>query len=95
VSYVVIRSWSGQGASALFDLLVQRESEVKDLISGVPGFVSYAAIRTSDGGTTVTICQDKAGTDESTRRAAQWVKDNSTETVQPPVITEGEAFIQF
>jgi hypothetical protein len=95
VSYVVIRSYSGQGASALFDVIEQRESEVKDIIGGVPGFISYAAIRTSDGGTTATICEDKTGTDESTRRAAQWVKDNATETVQPPVITEGEAFIQF
>ena len=25
---------------------------------------------------TVTICQDKAGTDESSRRAADWVKEN-------------------
>ena len=51
MSYVVIRSWSGQRGSALFDLLVKRESKVKDLISEVPGFVSYAAICTSDGGT--------------------------------------------
>ena len=49
--YVVIRSYSG-GASELFDLLAQREEEVKELISGVPGFVSYAAFPTDDGGRT-------------------------------------------
>jgi hypothetical protein len=63
--YVVIRSYSGQGGSDLMDLLEQREEDVKELISGVPGFVSYAAFRTEDGGRTVTACQDKAGTDES------------------------------
>ena len=43
--YVAIRNYSGQGASELFDRLEQREGEVKNLISGVPGFVSYAAVR--------------------------------------------------
>ena len=49
---------------------------MKRLISGVRGFVSYAAVRSGDGGMTVTVCQDKAGTDESSRRAAGWVKEN-------------------
>src|SRR5919198_699360 len=48
--YVVVRSYSGQGASELFDLLGQREEDVKELISGVPGFVRYAAFRSGDGG---------------------------------------------
>ena len=93
--HVVIRSYSGQGASELFDLLGQREEEVKDLISGVPGFVSYSAFRSGDGGMTVTICQDKAGTDESSRRAAEWVKENVNTTVDPPAITEGSTVLQF
>jgi hypothetical protein len=33
--HVVIRSYSGQGASELFDLLGQREEDVKSIISGV------------------------------------------------------------
>ena len=93
--YVVVRSYSGQGASELFDLLGQREEDVKSLISGVPGFVSYAALRSGDGGMTVTICQDKVGTDESSKRAAGWVKENVSGTVSPPVITEGSTILQF
>ena len=93
--HVVIRSYSGQGASELFALLGQREEDVKTLISGVPGFVSYAALRTEGGGTTVTVCQDKAGTDESSRRAAEWVKENVSATVEPPAITQGSAVLQF
>ena len=93
--YVVIRSYSGQGASELFDLLGQREEDVKELISGVPGFVSYAALRTEDGGRTVTACQDKAGTDESSRRAAGWVEENVTAPVDPPEIAEGGTVLQF
>ena len=93
--YVVVRNYSGQGASALFDVLSQREDDVKAVISGVPGFVSYAAFRSGRGGMTVTVCEDKTGTDESSRRAAEWVKDNVSTTVDPPAITEGSTVLQF
>ena len=93
--YVVVRSYSEQGASALFDVMGQREEDVKALISGVPGFVSYAAFRSGGGGMTVTVCQEKAGTDESSRRAAEWVKENVSTTVDPPAITEGSTVLQF
>ena len=93
--YAVVRSYSGQGAAELFDLLGQREEDVKALISGVPGFVSYVAARSGDGGVTVTVCEEKAGTDESSRRAAEWVKENLGTTTNPPAITEGDAVLQF
>jgi hypothetical protein len=93
--YAVVRTYSGQGASELFDLLGQREEDVKALISGVPGFVSYAAVRTGDGGMTVTLCQDQEGTDESSRRAAEWVRENLTATANPPTMTEGNTVLQF
>ena len=93
--HVVVRSYSGEGASELFDLIAQRGDEVKEIISGVPGFVTYAAARADGGGMTVTVCQDKDGTDESSRRAADWVRDNATSSVNPPEITEGETVLQF
>jgi hypothetical protein len=91
--YVVVRSYSV--ASELFDLLGQRGEDVKDLIGGVPGFVSYAAFRSGDGGSTVTVCLDKDGTDESSRRAAEWVRENVSTTGNPPVITEGSTVLHF
>ena len=93
--YAVVRSYSGEGSSELFDQLEQRNDEVEDLIGGVPGFVSYTAFRSSEGGITVTVCQDKAGTDESSRRAAEWVKENIGATSNPPVITEGGTVVYF
>jgi hypothetical protein len=68
---------------------------VKGLIRGVPGFIDYAAVRNGDGGVTVTVCEDKAGTDESSRRAAEWVKENVRATANPPAITEGTTVLQF
>jgi hypothetical protein len=93
--YAVVRTYSGEGASELLDLLGRREDDVKALISGVPGFVNYAAVRSGDGGVTVTVCQDKAGTDESSRRAAEWVKENVSATANPPAITEGDTVLAF
>lgn len=93
--YVVVRTYSGQGSSELFDAMEQREEDVKELISGVPGFISYGAFRSADGIKTVTACQDKAGTDESSNRAAGWVKENVSASVDPPEISEGTTFIQF
>jgi hypothetical protein len=94
--HVVVRSYSGQGASDLFEAMEQRVGEVRELISGVPGFVSYAAFRSDGGVTTVTVCNDKTGTDESSSRAAAWIKENvSGASVDPPELTEGGTFIQF
>jgi hypothetical protein len=93
--HAVIRQYSGSGAEELFDALEQRESEVRELISTVPGFVSYVAVRTADGGTTVTVCEGKEGTDESTRRAGDWVAENIQASIGAPSITEGDTSLQF
>ena len=93
--HVVVRSYSGEGASELFDLLEQREEEINELISGVPGFVHYVAFRSGDGGMTVTTCEDKAGTDESVKRAAAWIEENGSGSMSAPEITEGDTVLQF
>jgi hypothetical protein len=43
----------------------------------------------------VTVCQDKTGTDESSRRAAEWVKENIGVTVGPPTVAEGSTILSF
>lgn len=79
----------------MFDALVEREEAVKSIISTVPGFMSYEAFRTDGGGQTVTVCQDKAGTDEPSRRAAEWVKEDISAMADPPTITDGSTILHF
>jgi hypothetical protein len=80
----------------MLNLLSEREQDVTDLISGVPGFVNYVAVRTGDdAGFTVTVCQDKAGTDESSRRAAEWIKENVGGSTATPTISEGDSILHF
>ena len=93
--HATIRQYSGSGTEELFSALEQREPEVRELISTVPGFVSYVAFRTGESGTTVTICQDEAGTDETTRRAAAWVAENIPVAVGAPSVTHGDTSLQF
>jgi len=64
-------------------------------VTAAGGFVSYVCVRTAEGGQAVTVCDDKAGADESSRRAAEWVEANLNTPVDPPAITEGDAILHF
>ncbi len=88
--HTVIRNYSGSGATELIDLLEDKKEEVESLIRAVSGFVSYSLVRTDGGCVTVTVCQDKAGTDESLQLAREWIQENAANLdVSPPAVTEG------
>ena len=91
--HVTIRWYAS--ATGLADAMTAKASEVEELIRGVPGFIAYYAVRDGDSMTSVTVCQDKTGTDESTRRAGVWVKANVQGAIAPPRINEGDTFISF
>ena len=92
--HTVVRHY--KGSSKLIDELVTRESEVRELISTVDGFVAYYLIRTGDGGASISVFRDAAGTAESTRRAAAYLKENLDGVAAgPPEIIEGESVINF
>jgi hypothetical protein len=94
--HAVSRSYSGQGARELFDIIEQKKSEVEKLMRAVPGFHSYTLFRTADGGISITVCRDKAGTDESVRVARDWVQKNSgSASAKPPVVSEGSVILQL
>ena len=62
---------------------------------GVFYLADREAVRSGDGGLTVTVCEDKAGTDESSRRAAEFVRKNLGVTSNPPTITVGSTELVF
>jgi hypothetical protein len=95
--YAVVRSYAGQGASELFDALGQRHEEIRELfVRDVHGFVSYTAVQTGpDSGTTVTVCQDQAGAEESSRVAAGWVAANLATSGAAPTVSGGSAVAHF
>jgi hypothetical protein len=94
--HAVVRTYSGQGAKELFDLLEQRKGDVEKLMRAVAGFQAYSLIRTADGGISVTVCRDKAGTDGSLQAARDWIKQNAANlSTKPPAVAEGDVILQL
>ncbi len=94
--HAVVRTYSGQGAKELFELLEQRKADVEELIRSVSGFRAYTLLRTDDGGVTVTVCQDKAGADQSLQLARDWIQQNAADLgASPPAVSEGSVVLQL
>lgn len=92
--HTVVRNY--KGSSKLIDELISREDEVRKLITEVDGFVAYYLIRTDDGGASISVYRDAAGTAESTKRAGAYIKENLDGVAAgPPEILEGESVISF
>jgi hypothetical protein len=91
--YAVLRTYSGVGHAAV-DALVARQQEVERILSDIPGFRSYYLIRTADGMASVTVCDDKAGTEKSTQAAAAFLRQELPgQFATPPTVIEGEVAI--
>ena len=89
--YVAVRRYKVKAGS--MDEIVRSVKEgFVPLISQAPGFMAYYGVDAgNDIVITVSIFQDQAGSDESTRLAADYVKQNLASLVQgPPEVTAGE-----
>ena len=92
--HAVVRRYTG--VSRLLDEMTQRHGEVEEIMKQVPGFQAYYAVRDGDALTTVTVCEDAAGTDASTGMAAQWVQENLPDlTASPPEVNGGDVILTF
>jgi hypothetical protein len=62
------------------------------IIKAIPGFVSYAILDAGHGHlVTYSVYESKAGTAESTKKAAAWVKENIASMLPaPPHVLEGD-----
>jgi hypothetical protein len=94
--HTVVRSFSGKGAKELFDLLEKNKADVEKTLRTVKGLVSYTLVRSTDGGFSVTVCNDKAGTDDSLQKARDWIAKNAASTgVAAPKVSEGSVVLHF
>jgi hypothetical protein len=64
------------------------------IIKDVYGFQAYYAMDAGGGRlATVSVFEDRAGAEESTRMAADWIRQNMASLVpNPPEVLEGEVF---
>jgi hypothetical protein len=92
---VVIRKYTGKDAAALIDLLEKRATEVQSLMRSVKGLVSYKVARSQGGGFTVTVCDDRAGIDESIQKAKDWIAKNAAHLgAVAPEVSIGDVIVQ-
>ena len=65
------------------------------LISGIPGFVSYDVVRSTDGTLlSVSVFESREAADESTQVASDWVHDNLASLIRTaPVILSGDVIV--
>jgi heme-degrading monooxygenase HmoA len=88
--YASVRTWSAEAAEPL----AARAREVKELISTVDGFRAYYLVRTDDATITVTVCDDEAGCDESTKRAREFMREHAAEIPGGSVrVSAGEVLV--
>lgn len=93
---VVVRTYSGKGSKELFALLEERKADIEVLLRSTTGFVSYTLARSSesDGGLSMTVCQDQAGIDESVSMAKEWIAKNAAHiSVDAPKVSMGKIII--
>ena len=93
---VVLRTYSGKGSKELFSLLEKHKVDMEKIMRSVKGFESYTLARTTEaeGGISVTVCKDKAGTDESLRVAKEWISKNAgSVSVDAPKVSAGSIII--
>jgi len=89
-----IRKYSG--APTMVEELVKKQDDIKSALRPVAGFQSYYLLRTNDGAISLTVCDNKAGAEESNRVEATWLKDKlPVFATRAPEITTGEVQIQL
>jgi len=87
--FASIRKYSG--APLLSDELLKHQDEIKTVLRPISGLHAYFLVKTTDGAVSFTLCDDKAGVDESNRVEATWLKDKlPTFSNRAPEISTGE-----
>lgn len=84
-----IRRYKAKPGSAS-ELARRAQEGFVPLVSGLPGFIAYYGLAVGSDVVTVSIFEDQAGEEESTRRAAEWVQHNLADFIEgPPEVIAG------
>jgi hypothetical protein len=92
--HATLRYYAGAGAKELAVLLGKRSAEVETTMRQTPKFVGYTLIKLPEGCVSITVCLDKAGTEQSAKIAGAWIKEHAGGLkVSPPNISEGAVIV--
>jgi hypothetical protein len=91
--HATVRRYEGSDQSKKDELTRKVGESLMPRLSKLPGFNGYYLIESGNGVfTSVGLFDSSAQGDESTRVAANWVRDENLETIlpNPPKVTAGE-----
>lgn len=92
--YMAIRSYKYK-AGAFDQINTSVQGGFVPIVSKAPGFIAYHLVNTGSGTlSTVSLFENQAGAEESTRMAAEWVKENLASLLEsPPEVKAGEVTV--
>ena len=80
----------------LFDEVERNRESLETTMQRAPRFRAWYLIRTGDGMTTVTLCDEQTGAEASVQLAADWLRENMpTVAPNPPAASNGEVVLQI
>jgi hypothetical protein len=92
--YAVIRAYAGN--PDLADALAEHEDEIRGVISGIDGFKAYYLVKLDEGTTSISVFEDQASAEESSRAAAAWLAENLPDVKgDAPYVTAGDVLVRF
>lgn len=88
--YVAIRLYDG--VKSPDEAAAKVRNEFLPIISQIPGFQEYYAVKTGDGKmASVSVFKDKPGAEQSVQAATKWVQKNMSQFLpNPPKVISGE-----
>ena len=95
--YSVVRLYKMKSTGDIDKVVDGTRSGFLPIVTKAPGFMAYTMAMSADGElVTIGMLADRDGAHESTRLAADWVRDNLAWSVEgPPKIAEGDVRIDF
>ena len=94
--YATIRRYEAIDQTRTSELVKKVDDTLVPRLSKLPGFESYYLIEAGNGVmSSIGLFDTSAHADESTRVAANWVREEKLETAlpNPPKITDGEVIV--
>jgi len=94
--HATVRRYEGVDQSRTEELTKKVDETLLPRLSKLPGFESYYLIEAGNGVmSSIGLFDTSAHADESTRVAANWVREEKLETAlpNPPKITDGEVIV--
>ena len=93
-AYLAIRQYQLAPGRTMEELTALVEGGFMPILKQVPGFREYFLVETGEGVISISVFEDQAGAEESTRRAADWVQENLADFFAgPPTVTTGSVWL--